>query len=148
MSRAPTWGCDGLRSQAGESSSRRLVEDFIAAFSRGDAKTAFAMMANTGTWWVAGTVEGLSGSKDRDTFRAMLERVAELTTAGAIELRPTGWTVDGGRIAVEVRAHATLLDGRVYDNRYHFVFEVASGLINEVRAYLDTEHLRSVFGKL
>ena len=55
---------------------------------------------------------------------------------------PIGWTVTRDRVAVEAHAHAEFLDGRVYENDYHFLFTVRADRISSVKAYLDTERLR------
>jgi ketosteroid isomerase-like protein len=38
-----------------------------------------------------------------------------------------------------------MTNGRVYNNLYHFVFELSDGRIRRVKEYLDTEHTRAVF---
>ena len=46
---------------------------------------------------------------------------------------------------METESYSKLTNGRVYDNRYHFLFEVRDGQIKRIREYLDTEHARAVF---
>lgn len=126
--------------------SKPIVEAFMKAFSSGDIDAAFSYLSESATWWVAGGIEGISGTNSRDALRHTLEAIASLSKTGAIVLAPSAWTIEDERIAVEANAYAELRDGRVYDNSYHFVFVVVGGYIQEVKAYLDTEHLRSVFG--
>ena len=76
----------------------------------------------------------------------MVTGILALTTDGALRIEPRAWTVDGGRAALEAMVTGTLRAGSTYHNEYHFLFEVRGGLITCVRAYLDTEHLRTVFG--
>ena len=48
-------------------------------------------------------------------------------------------------MAVETESYAELNNGRVYNNLYHFVFEIKDGKIHVIKEYLDTEHTRAVF---
>ena len=125
---------------------RDIVSEFCAALSAGDARGALGLLAPDATWWVGGSVQGLSGTKAGQDVKDMVGGVLALTTDGALRIEPRAWTVDGGRVALEARVMANLRSGSAYDNDYHFMFEVESGLIVRVRAYLDTEHLRDVFG--
>lgn len=123
-----------------------VVRGFMEAFSAGRVTEALACLTPDATWWVAGDVPGLSGTKSKDEVGELLVRLTALTREGAIRLEPSGWTVDGERVAVEATARAELLAGPTYCNQYHFLFETSRSRVRRVRAYLDTEHLRAVFG--
>jgi len=125
---------------------KEVVRAFMSAFSSGDVEATFAYLSDSATWWVAGQIEGISGSSNRAEFREMLIRVSTMTKSGVIYLTPLAWTVEGDRVAVEASAYAEIPDGRSYQNMYHFVFVVHAGLIQSVKAYLDTEHVRDIFG--
>lgn len=133
-------------SEAGvEQQNKDLVAEFMEVFSAGDRDAILGMMSDSATWWVAGTVEGISGTKDREGFGEMLDGIAAGTKAGAIRLTPKAWTAENDRVAVETESYAELKNGRVYNNLYHFVFELADGKIESVKEYLDTEHLTAIF---
>jgi uncharacterized protein len=128
-----------------EAANKRLVAEFMEVFSTGDVDAILGYLADSATWWVAGTMEGISGTKDKAAFRQMLTGIADSTTTGAIRLTPHAWTAEGDRVAVETESYTELKNGRVYNNLYHFVFEVRDGKIQSVREYLDTEHTSAVF---
>lgn len=128
-----------------ETANKQLVADFMEVFSGGDVDRILSYLGEEATWWVAGTLEGISGTKDKAAFGQMLSGISESTATGAIRLTPRAWTAEGDRVAVETESYAELKNGRVYNNLYHFVFEVRDGKIQSVKEYLDTEHTAAVF---
>jgi len=131
--------------QTVEERNRELVTEFMEVFGQGDVAEILSYMSDDATWWVGGTMEGVSGTKDKAAFGEMLAGLAGLTETGAIILTPLRWTCQGDRVAVETESYSKLKNGRVYNNLYHFVFEVRDGRIRSIREYLDTEHTRAVF---
>ncbi|MEE2060428.1 nuclear transport factor 2 family protein [Rhodococcus artemisiae] len=128
-----------------EAANKKLIAEFMEVFSTGNVESILGYLAPTATWWVAGTIEGISGTKDKQEFREMLSGLSANTKSGAITLTPLAWTAEGDRVAVETESYSEMNNGRVYNNLYHFVFEVRDGLIQSVKEFLDTEHTRAVF---
>ena len=128
-----------------EQLNKQLVADFMKDFSTGNVDKILSYMSETATWWVAGTIEGVSGEKDMVAFREMLTGLSQLTKTGAIGLTPHAWTAEGNRVAVETESYSEMQNGSVYNNLYHFVFEISDGKIQKVKEYLDTEHTRDIF---
>lgn len=124
---------------------KELIAEFMNVFSSGEADRILSYLDDGATWWVAGTIDGISGTKDKADFGQMLSGLAATTTTGAIRLTPLAWTAEGDRVAVETESYAELKNGRVYSNLYHFLFEVRGGKILSVKEFLDTEHTRAVF---
>ena len=122
---------------------RQTVLKFLEVFSTGDVDAILAMMDDSATWWVAGTIP-LSGTKSKQEFGEMLAGVAS-TCNGPITLTPHGVTAQGERVAVETESYAELKNGRVYNNQYHFLFVARDGKILAVKEYLDTMHTNDVF---
>jgi ketosteroid isomerase-like protein len=50
------------------------------------------------------------------------------------------------KVAAEIRSHADLTDGGVYENQYHMLFTLRQGKIVEVREYADTLLVAHMFG--
>ena len=128
-----------------EEANKQLITDFMEIFSTGNIDAFMEYMSDSATWWVAGTIEGISGEKNMKEFREMNSGIATSTKTGAISLTPLAMTAEGGRVAVETESYAELSNGRVYNNIYHFLFEVEDGKIQKVKEFLDTEHTRAVF---
>lgn len=131
--------------QTDEEANKALVAEFMRVFSTGDVDRILSFMDDSATWWVAGTIEGISGTKDKRGFGEMLAGLSQLAESGAISLTPLAWTAEGDRVAVETESYSELTNGRVYNNLYHFVFEVRHGRIQRIKEFLDTEHTRAVF---
>ncbi len=131
--------------QVPEQVTKEVVDEFMQVFSKGDLHEILDRLTDDATWWVGGTIDGISGIKNKEEFGEMLGELSKLTRTGAIGLTPRAWTVQGDRAAVETESYAELHNGRVYNNRYHFVFTVRDGKISGIKEYLDTEHTRAVF---
>lgn len=128
-----------------EEQNKELVASFMDVFSAGDVDKILSYLSDSATWWVAGNLEGISGTKNKKEFGEMLAGLSALTVTGAIKLTPLAWTAEGDRVAVETESYSELRNGRVYNNLYHFVFEVRDGKIQRIKEFLDTEHTRAVF---
>jgi len=128
-----------------EEANKDLVAEFMEVFSAGDVDKILSYLSDSATWWVGGTIEGISGTKDKAAFGEMLASLSGLATTGAIRLTPHAWTAEGDRVAVERESYCELRNGRIYNNAYHFLFTVRDGRVESVKEYLDTEHTRAVF---
>lgn len=128
-----------------EQRNKALVAEFMEVFSTGDVQKILSYLSDSATWWVGGTIEGISGTKNKKEFGEMLSGLSALTKTGAIRLTPLAWTAEGDRVAVETESYSELNNGRVYNNLYHFVFEVRDGRIERIKEFLDTEHTRAIF---
>lgn len=138
MSTAETGTSDEARNKA-------VVTEFMEVFSTGDVDAILGMMDDSATWWVGGTMEGISGTKDKTGFGEMLGGLSGGVEGGAIRLTPQAFIAEGDKVAVETESYAELKNGRVYNNEYLFVFEVRDGKIQSIKEYLDTEHTRAIF---
>lgn len=128
-----------------EERNKATITEFMQVFSSGDVDGILSRMTDDATWWVAGNIPGISGTKDKAGFQEMVSGIAESTTTGAIRLTPHAFTAEGERVAVETESYTELKNGRVYNNLYHFLFTVRDGKISSVKEFLDTEHTTAVF---
>jgi ketosteroid isomerase-like protein len=58
-----------------------------------------------------------------------------------------GMIAEGDRVAVQADSYGEMLNGKIYDNAYHFIFAFADGLIREVLEYCCTYTAFTVFGE-
>ena len=128
-----------------EERNKATITEFMQVFSSGDVDGILSRMTDDATWWVAGNIPGISGTKDKAGFKEMVSGIAESTTTGAIRLTPHAFTAEGERVAVETESYTELKNGRVYNNLYHVLFTVRDGKISSVKEFLDTEHTTAVF---
>ncbi len=122
---------------------KKVVEKMLAAFTAGRMDEVLSSLSDSATWWVAGTFP-LSGTKTKKEFADLVGGIGD-SVEGSIRLSPKAWTAEGDRVACEVESYAKLKNGRVYNNFYHFLFEVRNGKIQKVKEYLDTMHANDTF---
>lgn len=127
------------------STPRAVVERFLTIFSSGDVHAILDMLTEDASWWVAGHIEGISGSNGKQELGRLLLQVAPLYTEGRLPITPVSMIAEGSFVACEARSRSDLIDGRTYANEYHFLFEVAGEKIRQVREYSDTQHMVETF---
>jgi len=115
---------------------KKVVVNFIEAFSRGDAEAAKACLAPDAITFAKGFGK-LSGARPYDLIVATTGSFRDLIPTG---LQPTFHTVtaEGDRVVVEFEGNATLANGESYCNQYCMVFTVHAGRIKQVNEYYCT----------
>lgn len=126
---------------------KRLVRDFLGHYAAGRYADALAMLAEDARWWLPGHPEEFpaAGWVDKPTVERRLAANLELLPGG-IAITTGAVTAEDDRVAVEAESRGTLIDGRLYHNRYHFLFVIRDGRIVVVKEYLDTLHAREALG--
>lgn len=124
---------------------KALVTRFFETFSTGNVPAIIGAMAQDGTWWVSGKLEGMSGPYTAAGLAPLLVGANAGYKAGALRITPTSMIAEGDKVAVEANGYAELLDGRVYDCQYHFLITVRGGMIGDVKEYMDTQHAKETF---
>lgn len=124
---------------------KNVVLNFFENFSAGKVDAALALMADSATWWIAGKPEQfvLAGTKTKAQFAELLNGIGEAMPKG-FRVTPKGLTAEGDRVAAEAESYGEKATGKIYNNLYHFLFEVRDGKIQAVREYLDTMHAKEV----
>lgn len=123
---------------------RAVVENFLTTFASGDTDEMAKHLSDDATYWILGTKHGLGTEIPKREFVEMHRSGADAYVDRRLNIIPTGWTVQGERVAVEADGSGTLQNGRSYDNRYHYLFVVREGKIAAVREYNDTDYMFSV----
>lgn len=126
---------------------KRLVRTFLDNYATGRYDEALAMLAPDSRWWLPGHPEEFpaAGWADKATVEKRLAANLKLLPNG-IEITVGAMTAEDDRVAVEAESKATLVNGKLYHNRYHFLFRVRDGYIIEVKEYLDTLHASLALG--
>ena len=118
---------------------KTIVTRFFAALTRGDYAEATRLATMDATWW------SLTRRETRPlatTLEGIAARAADIP--GGLNFT-VGWlTAEQDRVSALAESHAKFADGRVYDNRYHFLFRFRSGRIAAVLEYHDTAHANRV----
>lgn len=124
---------------------KAVVKKFLAVFSTGNVAAILDGLEDDATWWVSGKLPGLSGTYTKADLGPLLKGATALYTTGALRITPLEMIAEGDRVAVEAESYAALVDGRVYNNLYHFVFTIRNGKIARVKEYMDTYHANATF---
>lgn len=126
---------------------KRVVLDFLGHYAAGRYDAALAMLAPDSKWWLPGHPEEFpaAGWVDKPTVEKRLASNLKLLPNG-LEITTGAITAEGDRVAIEAESRATLVNGRLYHNRYHFLFVLRDGSIVAVKEYLDTLHAKEALG--
>jgi uncharacterized protein len=126
-------------------SNKTIVTRFLEVFSTGDVPGILEALHDDATWWVSGRLEGFSGTYTKTQLAPLLLAAKDLYKTGALRIEPSAMIAEGARVAIEAESYAELKNGKVYNNHYHFVFELADGKVKTVREYMDTVHAYETF---
>lgn len=77
-------------------------------------------------------------------FAALLAELHTQTESG-IAISPGLILAQDDSVMIEATSMARLTNGRVYDNRYVFLFHFTDDAIREVREYSDSAHVNATF---
>jgi len=124
---------------------KQVVATYLATFSRGDVDGLLAAMTDDASWWVSGSLEGMSGTYEKAPFGELLRGATALYEEGALRITPTSMIAEGNHVAVEAEGYATMKNGRIYRPRYHLLIEVEGDKVRRVREYMDTMHAWDTF---
>ena len=121
---------------------KQIVLSFFEKFSASKMDEAMAMMADTSTWWIA-ALSRYPGPRPKSNSPSILAGILPVMPQG-IKLTAKSMIAEGDKVAVEANSYGPHISGKVYQNQYHFVFEIHDGKIQAVREYLDTMHTNDV----
>lgn len=127
----------------GAEESKQVVMKLFDAMDRRDIDGVLNMLAEDATWWVIGSLPGVSGTHDKkqlgELLKYMLPAIGE-----APKMSIDHVIAEGNFVSAETHTVGKTPKGIQYDNKYHFKFEVREGKILRVRAYNDTALIKEV----
>jgi ketosteroid isomerase-like protein len=117
---------------------RKTALRMMAAMEAGGLEES--ILTDDVSWWVPGrgTVTKAEFQGMAGWFRTQL--------VGPMTLKVHGVTAEGDRVAVEAESLAQLVNGKTYNNTYHFLFLFRDGKIYQAKEYNDSQHVADVFG--
>ena len=124
---------------------KRVVQHFLEVFSTGNVPAVLDCLEDNCVWWISGNLPGISGSHDKTAMGQLLAGVVDVYKQGALPVTPLAWTIENNRVAVEAESYAELKNGKVFNNSYHFLFELNGNRITRVKEYSDTLHMYQTF---
>jgi uncharacterized protein len=116
---------------------KQLVAKTLQALLKGDTNSALANLTDDASWFIVGSLPGVSGlKKGKQGIAAFFADVGRAFPEG---LKPEIRRVycDGNTVIVELTNRAKAATGKQYENDYCFVFEIEGDRIRRVREYVD-----------
>lgn len=125
---------------------KQIATEFLTRLSEGDVPGALTMLSEDATWWIAGKQGRVPGSgiHTKEQMAELLGRMNGQLNDG-LRLTIVGMTAEDDRVAVEMKSHGELQNGRVYANEYHMRLRLRGGKIVDIREYLDTDHVMTTW---
>jgi ketosteroid isomerase-like protein len=123
---------------------KKLIRDAFDAWSRGEGRVFFKLVADDVRWTVTGTTPISRTYNSKRDFRSALSAMAE-HLASELKIVVRDVIADGDKVAVQFESHAQGKNGTAYDQTYCWVLRLAEGQVREVIAYLDTELVSKLF---
>lgn len=128
-----------ISSAAAAQTNKPLVQSFFDSLSAGDQEAAFALVDDDASWWVPGNLP-YSGTKTKAEYRAIARSIQAAFPTGFF-LTVLSMIEENDTVAAEVESHGVRFNGRMYNNKYHFLFRIQNGKFVLVKEYMDTQHL-------
>jgi len=120
---------------------KAVVTQFFERMNAGDLDGSFALLTDDCTWFSLSS-RRFSG---KEQMRAMIAHVNEAMLRAPIVQTVIVLTAEQNRVAALTDGTAEALNGTRYDQRYHFLFEIADGMITRLWEFNDTFHAREFF---
>ena len=125
---------------------KALVLDFYRLMNARQFEQMWELFTPDAKW--GGGLASTDDFAGIERMKAIMVDPMPVFVDGGINFTVHALTADGDRVAAEVESYAPLVNGKVYNNHYHMLFEIHDGRIAIVKEYADTAHARDVFGDL
>jgi uncharacterized protein len=125
---------------------KKVVQSYFDAINAADGDAIFAMTTDDFLFkTMARAPEWLKYEWNRAEFAAVPATMSQLMKS-PIQLYVVGMIAEGDNVSAEAVTDCEMLNGRRYDNAYHFVFKLRDGKLREVLEYSCSYLAQSCFG--
>lgn len=125
---------------------KSVVRRYFDAVNIGDCAAILALTSEDFLFTtMARAPDWLQIEWGREAFSQVPPTMSQLMKA-PIRLEVVGMIGEGDKITVEAETDGEMLNGRRYNNAYHFAFELADGKLRRVREYSCSYLAQSCFG--
>jgi ketosteroid isomerase-like protein len=126
-----------MRKRDDTTANKLLVRNFFAALSKGPEPT-LPLLAEEVIWWTAPYAY-----TKREWAKIETLQYEHLATPVVLEVK--SMIAEGDCVAAETESHGLLKNGRVYANKYCWVFRIGAGKILRIHEHCDTLHAVRTF---
>lgn len=130
----------------GLENNKQLVRKLFEEMNTGDIHRYLALLPDDYTHTVPGK-SAFAGTRTKAQLAEAFQGLAMMFPKG-LKMTLKGMIAEGDRVAVEAESYGETIDGNVYNNEYHWLFEFRDGKIRAAREYMCTAHVMDVFGPL
>lgn len=125
---------------------KKTIEGMLRELASGDgARTFMSLLGEETTWVIAGSSPWSRRYRGKaiinDLLRPLFSHIE-----GRYRFHAERYLVDGELLAIEGRGDNLLKDGRRYDNSYIWLLQFSGPRLLELREYMDTNLVLSLFG--
>ncbi|MEZ4743899.1 MAG: ester cyclase [Bdellovibrionota bacterium] len=121
---------------------KEIVKSFFLNVTNGDIDAAFKLVDDNVSWWVPGTLP-FSGTKTKSEYLVVVSQITKGFPTG-FKMEVVSAIAEGDSVAAEVISHGTHVNGKKYNNQYHFLIKVKNSKMIDVKEYMDTLHLHDL----
>ncbi len=130
----------------GIAENKQVVLDLYPAAERGDMDACFALLADDITWTNIGSTKFSGKYIGKKAFTEDLLGPLFGQLKAGIASKIERLTAEGDTVVAQTSGTAETVDGVPYNNTYCQVIQVRDGQISDVKEYMDTALIDSVFG--
>ena len=123
---------------------KAIATKVIQALGAGDVDT-MKTLVTTDLVITARGHSKVSGSRDYQTIMASISQFPKITKSGIV-FKILNLTAEEDRVACETEGYSTLLNGRDYNNHYHYLMFFRDGKVCKMHEYLDTNLADEMLG--
>lgn len=130
-----------------KNANEQLALDFFAALSTGDLENLRPFLDENSVWEpMVKDIPGAGVYKGNQIIDDFLGPVRGMFAPGDPKVHPQNIFSDGDFVAVESYSDGKLQDGRIYNNRYCWVFRMNGNKIGYLHEYMDSHYVATLFG--
>ena len=123
--------------------SKKVVLELLKIVNKGDLNGMLDLLAEDATWWILGNIPPLTGMKNKQEMLELLNMIGTIFPKG-IRLIADHLIAEGDYVGVEAHSYGETAKGKIYQNKYHWKFEVREEKIHAVKEYTDTLYAKEV----
>lgn len=121
-----------------------VAKTYLNAIGACDVDGVMNSLSDDVEYWIPGH-HAFSGTHTKEVVKELMVPLRQIFPDG-MKITTTSAICEGNRLAVEAEGSAVSATGKVYDNRYHFMFEFDSAnRIRKIHEYMDTGHALEIF---
>ena len=127
---------------------KQAIREYFDAINAADCDAILAMTTEDFRFkTMARSPEWMLYEWNREEFAAVPPTMSKLMKS-PIQLAIVGMIAEGDEVAVEAETDSEMLNGRRYNNAYHFVFKLRDGKLREVLEYSCSHLAQTCFGAI